>query len=58
MSYSTCLTYTADHGASQAIVEGKIKVKNDSVISEFVEEGIKFEDGSVLTADIIILATG
>lgn len=47
-----------DHGASQAIVSGKIKLKNDSLISEFTENGIKFENGDELTADVIILATG
>ena len=50
-------TYS-DHGASQAIVSGKIKLKNDSLISEFTEKGIKFENGDELTADVIILATG
>ncbi|KAI5123912.1 hypothetical protein M0805_005728 [Coniferiporia weirii] len=47
-----------DTGASQMIVAGKIKVKSDSAISRFTEDGIAFEDGSTLPADVVILATG
>ncbi|KAH9931321.1 uncharacterized protein B0H18DRAFT_991152 [Fomitopsis serialis] len=50
--------YYLDVGASQKIVDGKIKLKNDSVIERFTETGIKFEDGSELDADVIIYATG
>lgn len=48
----------ADTGASQMIVDGKIKLKNDSNISRFTENGIEFENGTTLPADIVILATG
>ncbi|KAH8119454.1 FAD/NAD-binding domain-containing protein [Phellopilus nigrolimitatus] len=47
-----------DTGASQMIVEGKIKLKNDSLIQRFTKDGIEFENGSSLPADVIILATG
>lgn len=47
-----------DTGASQMIVDGKIKLKNDSNISRFTENGIEFENGTTLPADIVILATG
>ncbi|GJJ11518.1 hypothetical protein Clacol_005751 [Clathrus columnatus] len=49
--------YYIDTGASQLIVDGKIKVKGGN-IREFNEDGLIFEDESSLTADVIILATG
>jgi hypothetical protein len=55
------LTYSpiADVGASQMLIDGKIKLKNDSAaIDSFVEDGIKFTDGSFLPADLVIFATG
>ena len=51
------LTYT-DVGASQLIIDGKIKLKNDSQISRFSKNSIVFEDGSELPADVVIFATG
>ena len=48
----------ADTGASQLIVDGKIKLKNDSLISHFKEDGVEFENGSFLPADVVIFATG
>lgn len=47
-----------DVGASQLIVDGKIGLKNDSLISHFAEKSIIFEDGSELPADVAIFATG
>ncbi len=47
-----------DTGASQLIIDLKIKLKNDSTISEITETGLKFENGSELPADAIIFATG
>jgi NAD(P)H-nitrite reductase large subunit len=40
------------------IIDGKIKLKNDSQIAEFTETGIKFENGSELPADVVVFATG
>lgn len=48
----------ADVGASQLIIDGKIKLKNDSIIKEFTKTGLKFEDGSTLDADLVVFATG
>ncbi|PCH39755.1 FAD/NAD(P)-binding domain-containing protein [Wolfiporia cocos MD-104 SS10] len=45
-------------GASQLIIDGKIKLKNDSQIACFTESGLKFENGSELPADTIVCATG
>lgn len=47
-----------DVGASQLIADGKIKLKNDSQIKEFTGNGLSFEDGSELLADVVVFATG
>jgi len=40
------------------IIDGKIGLKNDSVIKEFTKNGLKFEDGSTLDTDLVVCATG
>lgn len=50
--------YYIDVGASQLIIDGKIKVKQGQEIAEILPNGIKFADGSVLEADEIVFATG
>ncbi|EPS95850.1 FAD/NAD-binding domain-containing protein [Fomitopsis schrenkii] len=50
--------YYLDVGACQKIIDGKIKVKNDSLIERFTKTGIKFRNGSELEADVILYATG
>ncbi|KAA1476329.1 FAD/NAD(P)-binding domain-containing protein [Dentipellis sp. KUC8613] len=50
--------YYFDVGASQLIIDGKIKLKNDAQISKFTKEGLLFDDGSKLDADVVIFATG
>ncbi|KAJ7624512.1 hypothetical protein FB45DRAFT_1086278 [Roridomyces roridus] len=50
--------YYIDVGASQLIIDGKIKLKNDSQISHFTETGLKFENGSEFNADVVVFATG
>ncbi|KAK2460131.1 hypothetical protein APHAL10511_007810 [Amanita phalloides] len=50
--------YYLDTGACQLIIDGKIKLKTDSQIKAFAEDGLLFEDGSKLLADIVIFATG
>lgn len=47
-----------DVGTSQMIVDGKIKLKNDSLIERFTAGGLKFENGSELPADVVVFATG
>ncbi|KAF7352602.1 hypothetical protein MVEN_01225700 [Mycena venus] len=47
-----------DVGTSQMIVDGKIKLKNDSLIERFTSTGLKFENGSELPADVVVFATG
>ncbi|KAI6046378.1 FAD/NAD(P)-binding domain-containing protein, partial [Pisolithus marmoratus] len=47
-----------DVGASQKIIDGKIKLKNNGSIARFTPSGLVFEDGSTLDADVVIFATG
>ena len=48
----------ADVGASQLIIDGKIKLENDSQISRFTKNGLEFTNGSTLDADAVVFATG
>ncbi|KAF2682191.1 FAD/NAD(P)-binding domain-containing protein [Lentithecium fluviatile CBS 122367] len=50
--------YYIDVGASQLIIDGKIKVKQGQEIAQILPHGIEFQDGSTLDADEIIFATG
>lgn len=50
--------YYIDVGASQFIIDGKIKIKQGQEIAQVLPNGLKFEDGTELPADEIIFATG
>ncbi|EGO00127.1 hypothetical protein SERLA73DRAFT_107112 [Serpula lacrymans var. lacrymans S7.3] len=50
--------YYLDVGASQLIVDGKIKLKADSPMSRFTASGLEFENRSTIDADVVIFATG
>ncbi|EED18638.1 flavin-binding monooxygenase-like protein [Talaromyces stipitatus ATCC 10500] len=50
--------YYIDVGASQLIIDGKIKIKQGQEITQILPHGIEFADGSVLEADEIVFATG
>ncbi|KAI6046376.1 FAD/NAD(P)-binding domain-containing protein, partial [Pisolithus marmoratus] len=47
-----------DVGASQKIIDRKIKLKSNGSIARFTPSGLLFEDGSTLDADVVIFATG
>lgn len=49
--------YYIDIGASQLIIDGKIKLKSGQV-EEIVPEGVKLDTGEVVPADVIVYATG
>ncbi|MAY27675.1 MAG: FAD-dependent oxidoreductase [Aurantimonas sp.] len=49
--------YYIDVGASQLIIDGKIKLKAGQV-EEITETGVKLDNGSELPADLIVYATG
>ncbi|KAL0956661.1 hypothetical protein HGRIS_002793 [Hohenbuehelia grisea] len=50
--------YYLDVGASQLIIDGKIKLKSGPQIERFTKNGIKFDDGSELATDVVLFATG
>ncbi|PCH33003.1 FAD/NAD(P)-binding domain-containing protein [Wolfiporia cocos MD-104 SS10] len=50
--------YYLDVGTSKKIIDGKIKLKNDSPLERFTKTGLKFQDGSELEADVVLFATG
>jgi hypothetical protein len=49
---------STDVGASQLIIDSKIKLKNDSQLARFTQDGLEFTDRSILDADAVIFATG
>ena len=50
--------YYIDVGASAHIVRGEIKVKSGVLVKQYVEEGVEFEDGSVVRAQVVVTAVG
>jgi hypothetical protein len=50
--------YYIDVGTSARIVSGEIKVKSRDAIKRFVENGLEFESGQILDADVVVFATG
>ena len=49
--------YYIDVGASQLIIDGKIKLRAGQV-EEITETGVKMDDGAEVPADVIVYATG
>lgn len=45
-------------GVSQKIIDGEIELKSDAILETFTQNGLKFEDGSELAADVVVFATG
>jgi putative flavoprotein involved in K+ transport len=50
--------YYIDVGASQLVIDGKIKLKTGVAIKEIKPKSVVFSDGSELKADLIVYATG
>ena len=50
--------YYIDVGASQLIIDGKIKLKSGSEVRELTESSVVLEDGTELPADLVVYATG
>lgn len=50
--------YYLNTGTSEFIADGRIKVRQYDEVEEFVGNGVKLRDGTVLEADLIVLATG
>jgi putative flavoprotein involved in K+ transport len=49
--------YYIDVGASQLIIDGKIKLAAGQVV-EILPDGVRLDDGRVIPADVIVYATG
>ncbi len=49
--------YYIDIGASQLIIDGKIKLASGQV-EEILPDGVRLDDGRVIPADVIVYATG
>ncbi|SDH52009.1 putative flavoprotein involved in K+ transport [Pseudonocardia oroxyli] len=50
--------YYLNKGASERIIDGGIKVLQLDRMVEFVANGAKLDDGTILEADMVVLATG
>ncbi|KAF5710885.1 flavin-binding monooxygenase [Fusarium mundagurra] len=50
--------YYFNKGTSDIIIKGGIKVEQYSRLVEFVPDGVKLDDGEVIKADLVVLATG
>jgi len=50
--------YYIDVGASEMVADGKIKLKSGVAVKEITENGVLFDDGTELSADLIVMATG
>jgi putative flavoprotein involved in K+ transport len=50
--------YYIDVGASQLIIDGKVRLKAGSDVREITENSVILNDGSELPADLIVYATG
>ncbi|KAJ7683315.1 FAD/NAD(P)-binding domain-containing protein [Mycena rosella] len=58
MSFVSIQTLVVDTGCGQLIIDGKIKMKQGVEVEKLDADGIVFEDGSKIAADVIVLATG
>ncbi|EJT99353.1 FAD/NADP-binding domain-containing protein [Dacryopinax primogenitus] len=47
-----------DVGGSDLIIDGKIKMKAGVPITHFTTDGLAFDDGTTLDADLVVFATG
>ncbi|BBN02574.1 hypothetical protein MPTK1_2g16380 [Marchantia polymorpha subsp. ruderalis] len=50
--------YYIDMGASELIADGEVRVKNGVTVQAMKENSVVFDDGSEVSADVIIYATG
>ncbi|MGL4405018.1 MAG: flavin-containing monooxygenase [Notoacmeibacter sp.] len=50
--------YYIDVGASQLIIDGKIKLKSGSDVEKLTKNNVVLKDGTKLKADVVVYATG
>jgi cation diffusion facilitator CzcD-associated flavoprotein CzcO len=56
--HKTFSGYYLDVGASQAIIDGRIKMIQMSEVDGFVPQGVRLNDGKIIELDTIVTATG
>jgi cation diffusion facilitator CzcD-associated flavoprotein CzcO len=56
--HKTFSGYYLDVGASQAIIDGRIKIIQLADVDTLVARGIRLQDGTLVELDVIVLATG
>ena len=56
--HKTFSGYYLDVGASQAIIDGRIKIVQLADVDTFVTQGARLTDGTIIELDVIVLATG
>ena len=50
--------YYINVGASELVIDGSVPVHSDTTIKEVKEDAVVLDDGTMLPADVIVLATG
>jgi putative flavoprotein involved in K+ transport len=50
--------YYIDVGASQMIIDGRIKLESGSEVARLTKDSVQLEDGREIPADVVIYATG
>ena len=50
--------YNLDAGSSELMIKGEIGLLQDDTIERYCEEGALLKDGTIVPADVIVLATG
>jgi cation diffusion facilitator CzcD-associated flavoprotein CzcO len=56
--HKTFSGYYLDVGASQAIIDGRIKMIQMADVDRFVTSGVRLNDGQVIELDTVVMATG
>jgi putative flavoprotein involved in K+ transport len=56
--HKTFSGYYLDVGASQAIIDGRIKMIQMADVDRFVSSGVQLNDGQVIELDTVVAATG
>ena len=57
-AYRTGSGYYIDVGASDLIIDGKIRVKSGQQIERLTPRGVRFEDGEEIAADAVVSCIG
>ncbi|BFM07044.1 flavin-containing monooxygenase [Halioxenophilus aromaticivorans] len=50
--------YYIDVGCSQMIIDGRVKITHTRDQDQFVAEGLRLKDGTIIPLDLVVMATG